>query len=220
MLRYSGIDSDIVPVIRRCTSKCSSKDRLRNYSASKAGTTSTTTTTTTTVLVVWMIISSCCHTSPDVASIFGNIWVDPVVAWMHQPYVTTIKKQRTISSNQRNTPSSLYRSDDERQHLLLRKATPIQTSNNNIEDKEPSSSISLNVPFLVPSSSCRVDQMSGTDLAYIGDVVYELYIRTRTVWPLKRTTDLQQQVVALVRGRKWLRAFMFDKVFEVVSLLL
>ena len=42
--------------------------------------------------------------------------------------------------------------------------------------------------------------MSGTDLAYIGDVVYELYIRTRTVWPLKRTTDLQQQVVALVRG--------------------
>jgi ribonuclease III family protein len=42
--------------------------------------------------------------------------------------------------------------------------------------------------------------MSGTDLAYIGDVVYELYIRTRTVWPLKRTTDLQQKVVALVRG--------------------
>ena len=45
-----------------------------------------------------------------------------------------------------------------------------------------------------------MDQLSGTDLAYIGDVVYELYIRTRTVWPLKRTSDLQQQVVALVRG--------------------
>lgn len=36
--------------------------------------------------------------------------------------------------------------------------------------------------ILRPSSSCNVDRMSGTDLAYIGDVVYELYVRSRTVW--------------------------------------
>jgi hypothetical protein len=59
-----------------------------------------------------------------------------------------------------------------------------------------------------PSSLCNVDQMSGTDLAYIGDVVYELYIRSRTIWPLKRTTDLQQQVVAYVRGKEYICFFL------------
>jgi hypothetical protein len=54
--------------------------------------------------------------------------------------------------------------------------------------------------LLLPSASCDVGQMSTTDLAYIGDVVYELFIRSRTVWPPKRTSDLQLQVVALVRG--------------------
>jgi hypothetical protein len=55
--------------------------------------------------------------------------------------------------------------------------------------------------LLLPSTSCDVGQMSTTDLAYIGDVVYELFIRSRTVWPPKRTSDLQLQVVALVRGK-------------------
>jgi hypothetical protein len=55
--------------------------------------------------------------------------------------------------------------------------------------------------LLMPSMSCDVGQMSTTDLAYIGDVVYELFIRSRTVWPPKRTSDLQLQVVALVRGK-------------------
>ena len=82
----------------------------------------------------------------------------------------------------------------------------LQASNingNNIEDVAPQSPSSLLSPLptpFIPSSSCKVDQMSGTDLAYIGDVVYELFIRTRTVWPLKRTSDLQHQVVTLVRG--------------------
>jgi hypothetical protein len=54
--------------------------------------------------------------------------------------------------------------------------------------------------LLRPFETCDVDRMSGTDLAYIGDVVYELFVRSRTVWPPKRTADLQQQAVALVRG--------------------
>ena len=54
--------------------------------------------------------------------------------------------------------------------------------------------------LLSPMSSCKVDQMSGTDLAYIGDVVFELFIRSRHVWPSKRTSDLQNIVVGIVRG--------------------
>ena len=54
--------------------------------------------------------------------------------------------------------------------------------------------------LLSPASSCRVTQMSGTDLAYIGDSVFELFIRSRHVWPSKRTSDLQNIVVGIVRG--------------------
>ena len=36
--------------------------------------------------------------------------------------------------------------------------------------------------LLSPVASCNVDRMSGTDLAYVGDVVYELFVRSRTVW--------------------------------------
>ena len=84
--------------------------------------------------------------------------------------------------------------------------------------------------LLTPSKDCKVNRMSGTDLgeyyyfflskfrkksvqpstltarfymllAYIGDVVFELYVRSRHVWPSKRTSDLQNHVVAIVRGK-------------------
>eukprot|EP00977_Amphora_coffeiformis_P000321 scaffold84_cov163-Amphora_coffeaeformis.AAC.15 len=54
--------------------------------------------------------------------------------------------------------------------------------------------------LLSPPSKCDVDRMSSTDLAYIGDVVYEMLVRSNKVWPPKRTSDLQQQVVRLVRA--------------------
>ena len=38
------------------------------------------------------------------------------------------------------------------------------------------------------------------DAAYIGDVVFELYVRSKHVWPSKRTSDLQNRVVAIVRA--------------------
>jgi hypothetical protein len=53
---------------------------------------------------------------------------------------------------------------------------------------------------LSPSPDCKVEQMSSTDLAYVGDAVYELSVRSWAVWPPKRTSDLQLQVVELVRG--------------------
>ena len=54
--------------------------------------------------------------------------------------------------------------------------------------------------FLMPIPQCIPSQMSPTSLAYIGDSVFELFIRTRYVWPTRRTTDLQKLVVAKVRG--------------------
>jgi hypothetical protein len=55
--------------------------------------------------------------------------------------------------------------------------------------------------LLLPSPDCDVNQVGPTALAYIGDVVFELLVRSRHVWPTRRTADLQQQVVAFVRGK-------------------
>lgn len=52
--------------------------------------------------------------------------------------------------------------------------------------------------LLTPSKSCDVARMSVTDLAYVGDVVYELCVRSQQVWPSKRTSVLQHEVVNLV----------------------
>lgn len=54
--------------------------------------------------------------------------------------------------------------------------------------------------WLLPDETIQVDRLKSSDLAYIGDVVYELFVRSRVVWPPKRTADLQNQVVAQVRG--------------------
>jgi ribonuclease III family protein len=45
-----------------------------------------------------------------------------------------------------------------------------------------------------------INQLSPTALAYIGDAVYELYIRTRFLMPPKRMTDYHTQVVAQVKA--------------------
>jgi hypothetical protein len=65
--------------------------------------------------------------------------------------------------------------------------------------EEPDSIIILDL--LRPSAQCDATQMSGTHLAYIGDCVYELFVRSKLVWPSKKTVDMQQQVVSLVNGK-------------------
>ena len=54
--------------------------------------------------------------------------------------------------------------------------------------------------LLSPVSSCDVSQMGPTTWAYVGDVVFELFVRSQMVWPSRRTSELQEQVVSLVRG--------------------
>lgn len=48
--------------------------------------------------------------------------------------------------------------------------------------------------------SSQLQQLSPAALAYIGDAVYELYVRTRYLMPPKRLQDYHQQVVAQVRA--------------------
>ncbi|MGK7876809.1 MAG: Mini-ribonuclease 3 [Xenococcaceae cyanobacterium] len=48
--------------------------------------------------------------------------------------------------------------------------------------------------------SAQIRQLSPASLAYIGDAVYELYIRTYYLLPPRRISDYHDQVVAHVRA--------------------
>jgi ribonuclease III family protein len=61
--------------------------------------------------------------------------------------------------------------------------------------------ISLNSDELQSlGSSPRLNQVSPAALAYVGDAIYELYIRTRYLIPPKRLQIYHEQVVAQVRA--------------------
>jgi hypothetical protein len=98
----------------------------------------------------------------------------------------------TRKSIPRQSITLLFAEDDDASNLE-------DSTNNNINNTGSNTKQSL-LEFLTPTKSCNPDQMSGTDLAYVGDVVYELFVRSRHVWPSRRTSDLQNQVVGLVRG--------------------
>jgi ribonuclease III family protein len=51
-----------------------------------------------------------------------------------------------------------------------------------------------------PVSQAQIQQLSPGALAYVGDAIYELYIRTRYLFPAKRLQTYHQQVVAQVRA--------------------
>jgi ribonuclease-3 family protein len=46
----------------------------------------------------------------------------------------------------------------------------------------------------------RLDRLSPASLAYLGDAVYELYIRARYLWPPRKLSDYHDRVVAKVRA--------------------
>ena len=58
----------------------------------------------------------------------------------------------------------------------------------------------LLLDILSPSSDRKNDRIGTTQLAFVGDIVYELFVRCRYVWPARRTTDLQSIVVNTVRA--------------------
>lgn len=53
----------------------------------------------------------------------------------------------------------------------------------------------------VPESLC-VNQLSPQALAYVGDAVFELYIRQRFLWPPRRIAQYHRQVVGQVRAEQ------------------
>ena len=98
----------------------------------------------------------------------------------------------TLLNKQTKTTKTTFVTPRLRHYFLA--ATLDGPSNN---AKEPRKLMDL----LSPDPTCDVQQMSGTDLAYIGDVIFEIFIRSRYVWPPKRTSELQTTVVECVRGK-------------------
>ncbi len=52
----------------------------------------------------------------------------------------------------------------------------------------------------VANSNSQIQQVSPASLAYLGDAVYELYVRTCYLLPPKRLSEYHHQVVAQVRA--------------------
>mmetsp|Transcript_8976 Transcript_8976/g.12736 ORF Transcript_8976/g.12736 Transcript_8976/m.12736 type:complete len:392 (+) Transcript_8976:94-1269(+) len=77
----------------------------------------------------------------------------------------------------------------------------------------PSSSLT---ELLRPPSSCNVNQMGPTAMAYIGDIVYELFVRSKYVWPPRKMPDLQGLVVGFVRAEY--QSGLLDKLVEACLL--
>ncbi|KAI2513827.1 Ribonuclease III domain [Fragilaria crotonensis] len=75
----------------------------------------------------------------------------------------------------------------------------VATTNPAVATTSASTTLSLE-QLLSPVRGCDVTQMGPTAWAYVGDVVFELFVRSQMVWPTRRTSDLQEQVVSLVRA--------------------
>ncbi|MBE9116346.1 Mini-ribonuclease 3 [Lusitaniella coriacea LEGE 07157] len=58
----------------------------------------------------------------------------------------------------------------------------------------------MGINSLAASVLAQVEQLSPTALAYLGDAVYELYVRTHYLLPPRRISDYHGRVVAQVRA--------------------
>lgn len=56
--------------------------------------------------------------------------------------------------------------------------------------------------FEIAPSAAKLKGLSPISLAYIGDAVFELYVRSRLLVPAKRIRDYHQQVVAQVKAEQ------------------
>jgi ribonuclease-3 family protein len=58
----------------------------------------------------------------------------------------------------------------------------------------------IRINLSIADNFSKIEQLSPVALAYIGDAVYELYIRTRYLMPPTRVSDYHSRVVAQVRA--------------------
>lgn len=73
--------------------------------------------------------------------------------------------------------------------------SPIPYEVNRVYDSLSSESIGTNL-----ESVGMIKQLSPGFLAYLGDAVYELYVRSHYIFPPRRLADYHNQVVSLVRA--------------------
>lgn len=111
----------------------------------------------------------------------------------------SVKAFLTTHDTTRHLPSRQFQSRHRGKRFYLSSIKNEFIGGNNKEYPE-----TLLYELLRPSSKCDPTQMSPTSLAYIGDSVFELFVRSKYVWPSRRTTDLQNIVVAKVRGKNHL----------------
>jgi hypothetical protein len=105
--------------------------------------------------------------------------------------------------------SSDINNDDVINNVSLTSSSPfptIATASSSNDHEFDASDPSMLFELMSPNASIKPEQMSTSSLAYLGDVVYELFIRSRYVWPSRRMSDLQDKVVSIVRGK----LFSFD----------
>ena len=67
-------------------------------------------------------------------------------------------------------------------------------------DAEREAKVAISSTWTAVDSRLRVDQLSPSALAYLGDAVYELFIRSHFLLPPKRISDYHNLVVAQVRA--------------------
>lgn len=85
-----------------------------------------------------------------------------------------------------------------------------------------SAPLSTDSASIIAQHSSQLQQLSPAALAYVGDAVYELYVRTHHLFPLKRLKDYHHQVVAQVRAEsqarhlKSLQPFLTETECEIV----
>lgn len=70
----------------------------------------------------------------------------------------------------------------------------------NGSDNQQQEDPSMFFELMSPITTVKPDQMSASAQAYLGDVVFELFVRSRYVWPSRRMSNLQNKVVSVVRA--------------------
>ena len=89
-------------------------------------------------------------------------------------------------------------------------------------DVETEAGVAISSTWTEDDSRLRVEQLSANALAYLGDAVYELFIRSHFLWPPRRISDYHNLVVAQVRAEsqaaclKLLEPHLSDSEREVV----
>lgn len=69
-------------------------------------------------------------------------------------------------------------------------------------DRVPTTNLKLGLPIDIRTAgvSSQIERLAPASLAYIGDAVYELYMRSRYLLPPKKIKDFHEKVVARVRA--------------------